>query len=142
MQAHLKKEKVRGAPHPLVSTGAECGQHHPAIRLSNLLAGLKVICCFTISHQALLETGAAVPFLLGNKCCMVLTVLSSPSPLAMGSLKPWEFASGPCEPQETCQSSPLPNTAMTFNTPQRNNPCLSQHTEGRISSKRRASSSN
>lgn len=104
--------------------------------LSNLLAGLKVICYFTISHQALLEAGAAVPFLLGYKGCMVPTVLSSPSPLAMGSLKPWESASRPHEPQETFQSSSLPDTAMTFHTPQRNNPCLSQNTEVHVSSKR------
>jgi len=84
-----------------------------ASQLSNLLAYLNVTCSFTISHQALPEAGAAVPFLLGDKGCTVPMVLSSPSPLAVDSLRPCEHASGPHEPQKMRQSSFFPKTCAT-----------------------------
>lgn len=88
--------------------------------LTNLLVGLRVICYFTISHQTLPEAGATVPFLLGDKGCMVPMVLSFLSPFAMKSLIPWECASRPCEPQEICQSPSFPDTAVMFHVPHRN----------------------
>lgn len=49
-------------------------------------------------------------------------LLSSPSPLAMDSLRPWECVSRSCKPQEICQSLSFPDTSTTFHVPQRNYP--------------------
>lgn len=113
--------------------------------LSNLLAGLKVICYFTISHQTLPEARAAVPFLLGDKGCMVPMVLSSPSPLAVDSLRPWECTSRPLSLRKFVSHQPFLSQLRHFMCHREITQCilcLAPHTEGHVSPRRQASLSN